>query len=1187
MSFQLKSQPLFSSPRLSARVTLLALVALSALLLCSVAFAQTTVSSGSISGTVTDPIGAVVSGAKVVVTNTSTGQSLNLNANQSGVYTSGPLDPGTYRVQVSEKGFSSVSETITVEVGNTASANIKLQVGQESQVIEVQASTVAVNTEQAEVQGILTSDQITNLPVNGRNFLDLAQLEPGVQIQDGQNFDPTKAGYSSISFGGRFGRTARINVDGVDISDETVGTTTANIPASAIDEFQLGQSSLDLSQDLTSSGAVNVTTKSGTNVLHGEAFGFIRDHTFSANAPGGHDYPDQRAQFGGSVGGAIIKNKLFFFLDGERTKQDSFAAVDLTGTPFASSTGGFSQPFRESNLLGKIDYNFGNGAKAFYRYSYFANSLFATFNFGFQVYDNKDYTRTHVAGMDFNTGSFSHSFRYSYLKFQNEVKDVTSGNPALPFSSTGLEIGDTNQSLFGPNLLAPQSTPQQNNELKYDGSKMLHSHIIRYGVSYNHIQGGGFADFFGTAPRVTFDTTLSNCGSSGTESCLDFAAAGPYPGGSANPLNYPVNKIRFGNGQGFSTENPALGFPAGGLGPDNRIGLYLGDSWKVKPNLTLSVGVRYDRDTGRLDSDLPAIPEINAAFPGYGNPVKQPNLNFAPQFGFAWDPKKDGKTVIRGGAGLYYENVIYNNVLFDRPLRLRTGAFNQTTNACVGGSPKPVPVAGGTLTPGDPGTTDFCSNDNRIGDQIPAILSFFDQVKAGNPFSLQAPNPNFIGNLMNQGIGTNAAAALFDPNYKSPRSLQLNIGVQHEIRHGMVFSADYLRNIETRTPAGIDVNRAGDVSTFNLAGANAAVAATNASFGCASVDCAIAAGATMANYADNGLGSSTDIGKGCTSVLGIARPCAFGGVNQGQSQMYFLKPVGRSVYNALQMTLKQNVTNPMRGIKAANFQVSYSLSRFSSTGGQQANGVASDNDQDFVIIAADNDNPGRYSGPTLLDRTHQLSFGGYVDVPAGFRIGLISHFDSPLASALDVPNTGSDGEIFRTDFTGDGSVQDPVPGTKLGAFDRSVNAAGLTNLINNYNTTQANQATPAGKVLIANGVMTLAQLQALGGVSPVISAPPTGQANFGWLRATDLRLAWRHTFMDRYTIEPSVGLYNLFNFANFNLLPEVMTGLLNGSTQSLNGTTTSNQGSLRVGNGTGVYSLGSPRQLEFGLRLTF
>jgi hypothetical protein len=227
-----------------------------------------------------------------------------------------------------------------------------------------------------------------------------------------------------------------------------------------------------------------------------------------------------------------------------------------------------------------------------------------------------------------------------------------------------------------------------------------------------------------------------------------------------------------------------------------------------------------------------------------------------------------------------------------------------------------------------------------------------------------------------------------------------------------------------------------------------------------------------------------------------------------------------------------------------------------------------------------------------------LSFGGYVDVPAGFRIGLISHFDSPLASALDVPNTGSGGEIFRTDFTGDGSVQDPLPGTKLGAFDRSVNAAGLTNLISNYNATQANQPTPAGKVLIANGIMTLAQLQALGGVSPAICPPPPtsqagcnndpgSQVDFGWLRATDLRLAWRHTFMDRYTIEPSVGIYNLFNFANFNLLPSVMSGLLNGNAQSVNGTTQSTQGSLRVGNGTGVYSLGSPRQLEFGLRLTF
>ena len=256
------------------------LVALCALLVVCPALmiAQTTLSTGSIVGTVTDPSGALVNDAKIVVTNVGTNQKVELTSNASGAFSTGPLAPGSYKVQVSAKGFNTIVESIVVQVGNTAAVNAKLAVGQESTVVDVQGSMVSVNTEQATVQGVLTSAQIENLPVNGRNFLDLAQLEPGVQIQDGQNFDPTKAGYSSISFGGRFGRTARINVDGVDVSDETVGTTTADIPASAIDEFQLSQSSLDLSQDLTSSGAVNVTTRSGTNALHGEAFGFFRDH---------------------------------------------------------------------------------------------------------------------------------------------------------------------------------------------------------------------------------------------------------------------------------------------------------------------------------------------------------------------------------------------------------------------------------------------------------------------------------------------------------------------------------------------------------------------------------------------------------------------------------------------------------------------------------------------------------------------------------------------------------------------------------------------------------------------------------------------------------------------------------------------------------------------------------------------
>ncbi len=1183
-----------NTPRLGLRIGLVAVTLF--LLVSSLMMAQTTLSTGSIAGSVTDPSGAVVSDAKVVIKNAATGQTLNLSTNSSGYYSSGPLDPGTYKVQVSAKGFNSVSASVPLQVGNTATFNAKLALGRESTVVEVQANAVTVNTEQATVQGVLTSDQVENLPVNGRNFLDLAQLEPGVQIQDGQNFDPTKAGYSSISFGGRFGRTARVNVDGVDVSDETVGTTTADIPASAIDEFQISQSSLDLSQDLTSSGAVNVTTKSGTNTPHGEVFGFFRDHSMAAAASGGRDLYSQRDQYGARLGGPVIKNRLFFFGDGERTKQASFAPVVLTGTPYASLGAGFSQPFIEDNLIGKLDYNLKNGAKAFYRYSYFKNSLLATFGLGFSVYDNKDITRQHVLGIDFSTGSFSHSVRFSYLKFQNQIVDATLSNNTLPFCCTGLLL--SSGSFFaGPNLLAPQSTPQSNREFKYDGSKTLHSHTLRYGVSFNHVQGGGFADFYGTAPRVSWATNAV------TEA---FAATGSFAGGSANPLNYPVNRLRVGNGQGFSTLASALGYPAGGLGPDNRIGLYVGDSWKIKPNVTLSIGLRYDRDTGRTDSDLAAIPEINSAFPGYGNAVKQANGNLAPQVGFAWDPGRNGKTVIRGGVGLFYENVIWNNVLFDRPPRLRTGAFNAVTSACLGGNPQPVPIrdASGNATTISP--VGICGNGVHVGDVIPQIQSFWQQVLAGNTFDTKAVNPNFVGTSLSQGLGV-PGPSLFAPNYKTPRSVQINFGFQREVRHGMVFSADFLRNIETHTLLGVDVNKVGDVSTFSLAGAQAAIADTLAFCGVATVAASYAApcpsgnivdsngnprAADMTDYAGFGLGTPNDAaGVGCnqpTAAGGLGRPCAFGGVNSNQNQAFFLKPIGRSVYNALQMKLTQNVNKPFRGVKAMNFQAAYSFSNFSNTGGAQLTGTPADSDQDFVLSTADNNKPGRYYGPALLDRTHQISFGGYADVPGGFRLGLIAHFYSPLSSAIVSPNSGSTAEIFRTDFTGDGTVGDPLPGTHLGQFDRGTNASSLNALISRFNTTFGNQATPAGSLLVQNGLMNLSDLQGLGGVAPVISPAPVGQVNFTWLRALDLKLAWRHTFMDRYTIEPSVGFYNLPNFSNFNLPPNTMNGILFGAGNgSINGTTKADNEAFRVGNGTGVYGLGAQRQIEFGLRLVF
>src|SRR5579884_780305 len=569
------------------------------LLLSLLATGQTTISTGSIQGTVTDQSGALVSGAKVIITNKANGQSLTVNTTSAGAYASGALIPGNYTVRIEAQGFKTAQIPVTVQVNVTSSGNAQLQVGQESEVVEVQGSAVQVNTEQATVQGILTAQQIETLPINGRNFLDLAQLEPGVQIQDGGTFDPTKNGFSSVSFGGRFGRTARIELDGLDISDETVGTTTMNVPLDAIEEASLQQSSLDLSTELTSSGSVSLTTKSGTNGLHGDGFYYFRDQSMNAALPSDSTNPFQRNQFGGSLGGPLVKDKLFFFITGERNKLDLLDPV-IPGGNFANLAGSFDSPFRETELDGRLDYQI-NRFKIFYRFTFDQNkSVLPFIPNSFQPFSNVDHARDHVVGIDFNTGSFTHSIRFGYTKFQNGIQDAVTGSSIFD-PAPGIELaigGDANcltagldDFCSGPNFLAPQATMQSDHQLKYDATKAYKSHVFRFGAGYNHLHGGGFAEFLGLAPAVGSPSLLAgqNLPCVTNNNC-------PFAGGNSNPLNYPVDTVTLGNGQGFSSEKPAFGFPGGGLGPDNRVALYFGDAWKVKPFLTVTYGVRWVRD---------------------------------------------------------------------------------------------------------------------------------------------------------------------------------------------------------------------------------------------------------------------------------------------------------------------------------------------------------------------------------------------------------------------------------------------------------------------------------------------------------------------------------------------------------------------------------------------------------------
>jgi len=1200
-----------------------AVIVAATVVLCSQSvMAQTTVGQGSIQGTITDPTGAVVSGAKVTITNKATGQVVSTTTTSAGTYNSGGLAVGDYTVRIEAKGFKSAQSIIPVQVAVTSSGSVKLEIGSEGTLVEVQGSAVTVNTEQATVQGVLTGDQIDNLPVNGRNFLDLAQLEPGVQMQDGTSFDPTKAGYTSVSINGVFGRTPRIEVDGLDVSDETVGTTTQNISMSSISEFNISRSSLDLSSEVTSSGAVNVAIRSGTNAYHGQALYNFRDQAVGfANFPGGQSLPFQRNQFGGRFGGALIKDKLFFFADSERIKQDSLDPV-VVAAPFNGISGGFTSPFRSTSSVGKLDWQATKDLHIFYKFAYDVNysnsNAFAT---GYSIYANRDNTPSNAVGVDWNKGNWSHSFRFGYLKFHNMIVGGTSSTatPQNPFPGIEMFFFD-NGLTTGPNFLAPQQTYQSNKQFKYDGSRVWGSHILRFGVGVNRILGGGFASFYGLGPEVVTGTSV-----------------GANPN-DPNPGDYPFLQAVVGNGQGYFTEKPSFGAPAGGQA-DTRFEAYVGDSWKVKPNFTLTYGLRYLRDTGRSDSDLSPIPCSATTLitcsgnlldqfgntAGLGNKVRQPNSNFGPQVGFAWDPTHQGKTVVRGGAGIYYENSVFNNVLFDRPPKLSTGLFwNFGVLSCGGGAGTVgLQTPSGFLSSVDGAdvATDLCFanlGSTPAHGTAPTVAQALADYQAAYQAAIKAggaaSNANFVGNTLE--LDSNLQGyAIYAPNYRTPRSYQMNIGFQRELVRGGVLSVDYVRNISLHFPLTIDVNHVGDARYLNATAAANAIAATLANCGVGSVQASYSApcpsgfyvdgngnnrAATINDYAADGLDSGVALFGGSSAAAFGVNPnfgAAFAGINPlvGVGDVQY--PAGRSVYNGLQTEYKYQIKNPMRGLGGVNLQVAYTLSRFEGNGG---------NDQNFSAVAWDQRNPTAFFGPTSLDRTHQFKFGATFDVAhRGPRFSVIGGFSSPRPSNLSLPitnggNSSQQADIFRTDLTGDGTLGDLINSAsgigKPGTFMRGVSAGGLPAAIASFNANVAGTLTPAGKAVVAAGLMTQADLTALGAVVPSIAAPPAQNMGNPYYKNVDMVLSWPITFRERFVLEPSVGFFNVFNFSNFAPLGNT-AGWLTGGPGSANGTS-SNDSVLvngsgatkevnRAGLGTGVFAAGAPRQAEFGLKITF
>src|SRR5499427_3871064 len=294
-------------------------------------FAQAT-ASGTIQGTVLDKSEAVVSGAEVVVTSKGTGVTRTITSSDTGYFRFDLLSAGFYTVKASKDGFSTASQTLELLVGQTASANFVLNPGSVSQVVEVSSEAPLVDVVKTSVSQQITPSEVEELPMLGRDVANLAYLAPGVKATD--SYDPTKNRYAILSVNGQSGRNVNTTINGVDNKDNTVGGPVMQLPLEAVQEFVISTQRFSAANGRSEGAAINMITKAGSNTYHGSAFGFFREQQFNAEnvfeQKSGQKGPYSRQFFGGSVGGPIVKDKLFGFFAIERQRENTSITEDPT-----------------------------------------------------------------------------------------------------------------------------------------------------------------------------------------------------------------------------------------------------------------------------------------------------------------------------------------------------------------------------------------------------------------------------------------------------------------------------------------------------------------------------------------------------------------------------------------------------------------------------------------------------------------------------------------------------------------------------------------------------------------------------------------------------------------------------------------------------------------------------------------
>lgn len=591
------------------------------LFLTSFVFAQST--TGTIEGIIRLESGETLADVRVIVSNQQTGVSREATTEADGFYQFSALPPGVYTVSVEATGFAPQKKTdIVLVIGQTVKNDSTMQMARQES-ISVTSETPLIDTTESSVGLAVETQQIENLPLNSRNFQELAALVPGTSPSP--SYDPTKKRIGGVTFAGATARGSTISVDGGSFDDDVVGGPVGLIPEESIREFKVYTNRFSAEIGRAATGAISVVTKSGTNDFHGSFFSLFRDKSLnSKNFFETEKAPFDRQQVGGSIGGPIIKNRAFFFFAYERVNEDTSGFVE-TGGLYPDFEGSFPTPFDDTLGLVRGDFQINQNQSLSVRYSHQGNDVIEQLivdpnvGFGGPPAENANQAATNRINsiIGSHTLLFSNrslnEFRLHFIRYTNALNPTSSDLPSLRFPSI----------VVGQNASTPQAVLQDRTQIADDYSMSVAGwggrHEFKFGVDLNWLKGNLLFDLF-KAGAFFFsqdDPTL------GEQVAPDLAILGV----GSTELN------------GFKYQ---------------QHGFYVQDDWHPHKNLTINLGLRYEVELGLLKNDF-LSPLRGRGIPFIDGEIKNDTNNFAPRLGFAWDPLNDNSTVIRGGYGLYYD----------------------------------------------------------------------------------------------------------------------------------------------------------------------------------------------------------------------------------------------------------------------------------------------------------------------------------------------------------------------------------------------------------------------------------------------------------------------------------------------------------------------------------------------------